>query len=124
MRRVVIQALLFGILAGCAQSTPEDRAALVGLWLPEDGSPHTIEFKEDGEFDFIYDVTPTLYILRLQWSLGRKGRVILASGGTTITCHYGLEGDRLSIDNGSGRECTRSATTPTTLMPRSFTRAP
>jgi len=124
MRPVVIQTLVFGILAGCAQSSPEDRAALVGLWLPEDGSPHTVQFKHDGEFDFIYEVTPAPYVLRLQWSLGRKGRINLASGGTTITCHYAIEDDRLSIDNGSGGECVRSATTPTTLMPRSFMRAP
>lgn len=116
--------LLFGVLlmAGCGQATEEDRAALIGLWLPEDGSPHTVEFKVDGEFDFVYGEG---YILRLGWELDRKGRVAfkMLDGEVVRRCSYELSGQNLAIDDGSGAECMRSATTPTTLMPQAFRRA-
>ncbi len=126
MRRPIMVACLAVLTASCAQSTAEDRKALIGLWQPVDGSPHTVEFKSNGEFDFIYQGGRPVSVLRLGWDLGRKGRVNikLHDGSIARTCHYSIEADRLAIDDGSGAECLRSATTPTTLMPRSFRRAP
>jgi hypothetical protein len=112
-------------VSSCAQSTEEDRKTLVGLWQPEDGSPHTVEFKDNMEFDFVYEARPVKTILRLGWALGRKGRINILQhdGAVARTCHYSISVDRLTIDDGSGAECLRSATTPTTLMPKSFRRA-
>ena len=123
-RHIAVAALVFAPLS-CAQSTEEDRKALIGLWEPEDRSRHTLEFKNDMEFDFIYRVGPPRTILRLKWELGRKGRVHIKTHDNQIakTCHYAIVGDRLTIDDGSGAECLRSAVTPTTLMPKSFRRA-
>lgn len=109
------------ILSSCAQATEEDRRLLVGFWQPEDGSSHTVEFKTDGEFNFNYDAG---YVLSVKWELGGKGRVDIKDHGGALykTCHYKIEASRLSIDDGSGKECLRSATTPTTLMPKAFRR--
>jgi hypothetical protein len=46
-------ALLSASLLSCKPATEEDRKALMGLWIPDDGSRHTIEFKPDGVFDFV-----------------------------------------------------------------------
>ena len=125
MRRRFVLALFALSLTSCAQSTEEDRKAFVGLWQPEDGSGHTVEFKDSMEFDFVYRAGRPQTILRLRWDLGRKGRVnIKAHDNSAIkTCHYSITADKLAIDDGSGAECLRSSVTPTTLMPRSFRRA-
>ena len=124
MRQSIWLALFALMLASCAQATEEDRKALVGLWQPEDGSRHTVEFKDNTEFDFVYDAGPPRTVLRLNWELDRKGRVNIKrpDGSIARTCYYTVTTDRLEIDNGSGAECLRSAATPTTLMPRSFRR--
>ena len=44
-RTMLIASLCTSLLA-CWPATEEDRKALVGLWMPDDGSRHTIEFKE------------------------------------------------------------------------------
>ncbi len=111
--------LLVGLaISGCSKATEADRAALMGLWKPEDGTTHTVEFKADGDFDYRY-----FAILRLSWALGRKGQVTLTSAnGVALTCYYKIENDRLLIDNGSGDTCVTPSATPPEPMPKSFTR--
>jgi hypothetical protein len=114
-----------GLLACDKPATEEDRKALVGLWTPVDGSRHTIEFKNDGVFDFVYDAGPPRTVLRIKWSLSTKGKVdIRADDGSHYkTCRYSINDGKLTIDDGDGRECLRSATSPTTLMPTAFNKA-
>jgi hypothetical protein len=124
----LLLALASAGLTACWPSAPteEERKALVGLWKPDDGSRHTIEFKNDGVFDFVYDAGPPRTVLRVKWSLTAKGKVnILQDDGSPYrTCRYSLDGGKLSIDDGDGRECLASATTPSTLMPKTFTKGP
>jgi hypothetical protein len=125
-RRVLTIALMGSTLLACRPATEEDRKALAGLWTPDDGSRHTIEFKDNGVFDFVYDVGPPRTVLRIKWSLSTKGKVDIRQddGSHYRTCRYSIDANKLTIDDGSGSECLRSATTPTTLMPRTFTRVP
>ena len=123
---IVLVALLGSSLLSCKPATEEDRKALTGLWIPDDGSSHTIEFKPDGVFDFVYDVgPPSRTVLRIKWSLDTKGKVdIRADDGSRYkTCRYSIEANKLSIDDGDGAECLRPAVTPVVLMPKAFTKA-
>jgi len=125
--RTLVMALMSGSLLACGRpATEEDRKALVGLWMPDDGSRHAIEFKGNGVFDFVYDVGPPRTVLRIKWSLDTKGKVDIRrdDGVHYKTCRYSIDANKLTIDDGSGAECLRSATTPTTLMPRTFTKSP
>ena len=125
-RTGALMALVTCLSACSKPATEEDRKALAGLWIPDDGSRHTIEFKENGVFDFVYDVGPPRTVLRIKWSLTTKGKVdILQDDGSHYrTCRYSIDVNKLVIDDGIGAECLRSATTPTTLMPRTFTKEP
>ena len=124
--RTLLMALMSGSLLACRPATEENRKALVGLWMPDDGSRHTIEFKETGVFDFVYDVGPSRTVLRIKWSLDTKGKVDIRQddGSRYKTCSYSIDADGLTIDDGSGSECLRISVTPTTLMPKTFTRRP
>jgi hypothetical protein len=124
--RTLLMVLMSGSLLACRPATEEDRKALVGLWMPDDGSRHTIEFKETGVFDFVYDVGPPRTVLRIKWSLDTKGKVDIRQddGSRYKTCSYSTDADRLTIDDGSGSECLRISVTPTTLMPKTFTKRP
>ena len=124
--RTLLIALMSSSLLACDPATEKDRKELVGLWMPNDGSRHTIEFKENGVFDFVYDVGPPRTVLRIKWSLSTKGKVDIRQddGSHYKTCRYSIDAGKLTIDDGSGSECLRSATTPTTLMPRTFTKSP
>jgi hypothetical protein len=124
--RIVLTVLLGSCLLSCKPATEEDRKALVGLWIPDDGSRHTIEFKPDGVFDFVYDAGPPRTVLRIKWALDTKGKVeIRADDGSRYkTCRYAIEAGKLSIHDGDGAECLRSATSPTVLMPKAFTKSP
>lgn len=123
---IVLVALLGSSLLSCNPATEEDRKALTGLWIPDDGSRHTIEFKPDGVFDFVYDVgPPSRTVLRIKRSLDTKGKVdIRADDGSRYkTCRYSIEANKLSIDDGDGAECLRPAVTAVVLMPKAFTKA-
>ena len=124
--RMSLIALTSGSLLACNPATEKDRKALVGLWIPDDGSRHTIEFKENGVFDFVYDVGPPRTVLRIRWSLSTKGKVDIRQddGSHYKTGRYSIDAGKLTIDDGSGSECLRSATTPTTLMPKTFAKSP
>jgi len=124
--RAFLVALLCGSVMACWPATEEDRKALVGLWVPDDSSRHTIEFKDNGVFDFVYDAGPPRTVLRVKWSLSTKGKVDIHQddGSHYKTCTYSIDTGKLAIDDGSGAECLRSATTPTTLMPKRFTKDP
>src|SRR5215813_13718470 len=124
--RTLLIALMSGSLLACNKpATEEDRKALVGLWIPDDGSRHTIEFKENGVFDFVYDVGPPRTVLRLKWSLDTKGKVDIRGddGSRYKTCRYAIEDDKLSIDNGDGGECLQPAVTPAVPMPTAFSKS-
>jgi hypothetical protein len=117
--RLAVLAALGLLLPSCSKATEEDRAAISGLWQPEDGTKRTVEFKADGEFNYLYFAT-----LRLKWELGRKGQVLLkgSDGSAFKTCFYKIENSRLLIDNGSGDTCVTPAATPPSPMPISFRR--
>jgi len=125
-RALLILLMAAGLAACDKPATPEDRKALVGLWIPDDGSRHTIEFKNDGVFDFVYDYAPIRTTLRVKWSLDKKGKVDIRQddGSYYKTCTYAIEGTRLTIDDGNGAGCIRSSATPTTYMPTKYTKSP
>ena len=125
-RTILMASICAGLLACDKPATEEDRKALVGLWMPTDGSRHTIEFKDNGVFDFVYDAGPPRTVLQIKWSLDTKGKVDIRqdNGSHYKTCRYAIDAGKLTIDDGSGGECLRSATTPSTLMPRTFTKSP
>ena len=76
--RPILIASIGTSLLGCWPATEEDRKALVGLWTPDDGSRHTIEFKDNGVFDFVYDAGPPRTVLRIKAkTLGREGIALL-----------------------------------------------
>ena len=115
-------------LAACWPETAseEDRTALVGVWIPDDGSRHDIAFRPDGVFDFLYDVGPPRTVLRVKWSLTNKGKVnILQDDGSHYkACRYAIDAGKLTIDDGSGNECLSPAVTPKIPMPKTFTKSP
>lgn len=120
----LLVVLLGGSVSACWPATEEDRKALVGLWIPDDGSRHTVDFKNDGVFEFVYDVGPPRTVLQVKWSLGAKGKVDIRQddGSHYKTCRYSIEAGKLTIEDG-GSECLRSATSPSTLMPKNFTKS-
>jgi hypothetical protein len=123
---IVLVALLGSSLLSCNPATEEDRKALAGLWVPDDGSRHTVEFKPDGVFDFVYDAgPPSRTVLRLKWTLDTKGKVDIRGddGERWKTCRYSIEAGKLSIDNGEGVECLQPAVTPPVPMPKAFTKS-
>lgn len=125
--RALLMAFMSGTLLACdPPATDEDRKALTGLWIPDDGSRHTIEFKRDGVFDFVYDAVPPRTVLRVKWSLDTKGKVdIRADDGSRYkTCRYSINAGKLTIDDGSGAECLSPSATPKIPMPTKFTKAP
>lgn len=123
--RITLIALLGGALLSCKPATEEDRKALTGLWIPDDGSRRAIAFREDGVFDFLYDPEPPGTVLRIKWSLDTKGEVEIRGddGSRYKTCRYSIDGRKLAIDDGNGAECLRPAVTPVVLMPKAFTKA-
>jgi hypothetical protein len=125
--RILLIALMAGSLLACSKpATDEDRKALVGLWVPDDGSRHTIEFMGNGVFEFVYDPAPIRTVLQVKWSLDTKGKVDIRQddGSPYKTCRYSIDAGKLTIDDGSGAGCIRSATTPTVFMPKTFTKKP
>ncbi len=126
IRRTLLVLSLGGSLAACWPATGEDRKALAGLWIPDDGSRHTVDFKENGVFEFVYDVSPPPTVLQVKWSMSTKGKVDIRQddGSHYKTCTFSIDAGKLTIDDGAGSECLRSATTPTTLMPKKFTKSP
>jgi hypothetical protein len=125
LRNIVLIALLSGGLLSCKPATEEDRKALVGVWIPDDGSGHAIEFRQDGVFNFLYETAPPGTVLQIKWSLDTKGEVEIraADGSRYKTCRYSIDGRKLAIDDGNGAECLRPAVTPVVLMPKAFTKA-
>jgi hypothetical protein len=123
---LLIALMSVSLLACDKPATEEDRKALTGLWIPDDGSRHTIEFKKDGVFDFVYDAGPPRTVLRIKWSLDSKGKVdIRADDGSRYkTCRYSIDAGKLTIDDGSGSECLRSGASGETRMPKTFTKSP
>jgi len=126
MRRHFLALILIAFAtASCSDpATEEDRKEVIGIWTPDDGSGHLVEFRENGEFYFLYDPGPPSTVLQVGWKLRSKGKVdILQHDGSVYrTCNYKIEAGKLSIDDGNGAECVRSATTPTTLMPLVFSK--
>jgi hypothetical protein len=123
---IVPVALLGSSLLSCNPATDEDRKALTGLWIPDDGSRHTVEFKPDGVFDFVYDAgPPSRTVLRLKWTLDTRGEVDIRGddGARWKTCRYSIAAGRLTIDNGNGAECLQPAVTPPVPMPKAFSRS-
>ena len=111
---------LMAALAGCGTAaTPEERASLVGIWSPTDGTGRIITFHDDGVFDYRYFVT-----LRLHWELGSQGEIKLSSvdGGVRWSCWYTLEDGLLTIDKGRGETCVTPNATPPDPMPLEFRR--
>lgn len=121
MRRFSMLVLALSLVAGCDRPAEADRQKLIGLWMPEDGSRRTLEFKPDGVFDFRYMAT-----WRLRWELRSASRVALLGGDGTLvnTCTFAVEGDRLTIHDGAGRSCDGPRVTPPSPMPIHYRKAP
>jgi hypothetical protein len=125
--RALLIVLLGSNLLACSKpATSEDRKALVGLWIPNDGSRHTIEFMDNGVFEFVYDPGPIKTTLQVKWSMDTKGKIDIRQddGSPYKTCKHAIDAGKLTIDDGSGAGCIRSATTPTVYMPTKFTKSP
>lgn len=116
---VAIVALV-SVLGSCGEApSEEDRLALIGLWMPENGSGKYIEFKADGVFDYKYFVT-----LRVHWQLLHPGEVQFGGigGGGERSCYYEIKDGVLHIDNGKGETCLTPNATPPDPMPLTFRR--
>ena len=100
---ILLMVLLGGSVLACRPATEEDRKALAGLWIPDDGSRYSIEFKKNGVFEFVYDVGPPRTVLRIKWSLATKGKVDIRQddGSHYRTCRYSIDADKLAIDDGA-----------------------
>ena len=123
---LLVALMSVSLLACDKPATEEDRKALTGLWMPDDGSRHTIEFKKDGVFDFVYDAVPPRQVLRIKWSLDSKGKVDIRShdGARYKTCRYTIDAGKLTIDDGNGKECLSPSVSPKIPMPTKFAKAP
>lgn len=117
--------IAFATASCTAPPTEEDRKALTGVWTPDDGSGRVVEFRDNGDFYFLYDPGPPSTVLQVGWKLRSKGKVdiLQQDGAVWKTCSYAIETGKLAIDDGNGAECVRSATAPSTLMARVFSRA-
>ncbi len=119
-RRFRYLAALLLVTACAPQATEADRAALIGIWQPTDGSIHALEFRADGDFDFI----PAQGVVHRQaWSLPSKGSVTLTpydGGAGPTTCTYSIAADVLTIGDGD-KTCLRYAAYEVD-MPRTFKR--
>jgi hypothetical protein len=120
--RWLVPLALVAALGGCGvPATPEERASLVGIWAPTDGSGQIITFHDDGVFDYLYFAT-----LRMHWELGKQGEIKLSStdGGVRWSCYYTLVDGLLHIDKGNGETCVTPGATPPDPMPLEFRREP
>jgi len=101
-----LPTVLFGCLwlAACS-GNDADRAKLVGKWN-SDRPPDYVELSEDGSFEYV-NGKGIKTVLQLYWKMGSGDTIVLsmADGVNPRSCHYKLDGDRLTIDDGKGFSC-------------------
>lgn len=98
-------ALLLALLAVSVASAEDNK--LVGNWNAVDQPGKWAEFRADGTFRYIYDLTPPPVILEVYWKAGWFSKVTLsmANNGNPRDCHYRIDGDDLTLDDGTGKSC-------------------
>ena len=102
--------LLIGCLAAAALLAAPAEAQqhqLVGKWESVDQPGKWAEFLANGEFHYRYGTGPTPITLQIYWKTGWSSALTLGSkdGQSVRSCKYRIEGDTLTIDNGSGKSC-------------------
>jgi hypothetical protein len=104
MRVYASAVLLVALLATSAQAADDK---LVGKWNSVDQPGKWVELRADGVFRYIYDLTPPPTILEIYWKTGWFGTLTLsmANNGNARDCKYKIDGDDLTIDDGSGKSC-------------------
>ncbi len=95
---------------------------LVGLWQAVEDPTKMMEFSQDGTFRYVYSPAAPRAILHLRWKAGWFGKVTLSqeNGDGSRSCSVKVQGDSLTIDDGSGRSCIPNR--PVEMLTR-FTRA-
>ena len=121
--RAALLALMLVPLSGCGKpATAEDRTALEGDWLANDGSAHRLYFAPNGTFQFEYSAGT---VWQLHWDLGSSGQIKLSSYEDHVPiadCNYIITGNVLHIDNGQGAPCAKPDVTPDSPIPLGFNR--
>lgn len=114
-------ALLLTLLLLTASPATADDAKLVGVWTSTDQPGKMMEFGADGTFRYLYNLAPRT-ILQLKWKLGWFSKVTLSmeNGGNARSCTYKIDGDTLTLTDGSGNSCIGNHPVE---MAQSFTRA-
>jgi hypothetical protein len=119
-RLLVIVIIACGWLAGC--SNEEDRAKLIGHWVAVGKPTDTLDFRDDGSFEYLSGegIRTSLQIF---WKMGGGHSVVLsmANGVNPRSCYYKLDGDHLTFDDDSGGSCLPGEPDS---MPMEYTRAP
>jgi hypothetical protein len=103
-RLLIIAVMACGWLAAC--SNEEDRAHLLGLWVAVGKPSETLEFRDDGSFEYVSGIGIKTR-LQIFWRMGMGHKIVLsmADGVNPRSCYYKLEGDHLTFDDGSGSSC-------------------
>ncbi|HSY87315.1 MAG TPA: hypothetical protein VLA85_12165 [Verrucomicrobiae bacterium] len=103
-RLLVIAITACGWLAAC--SNEADRAKLIGKWVAVGKPSETLEFRDDGSFEYLSGVGIRTS-LQIFWRMGSGNKVVLsmADGVNPRSCYYKFDGDHLTFDDGSGSSC-------------------
>jgi hypothetical protein len=111
-------ALLIALLASPAALAADDK--LVGKWNSVDQPGKWAEFRADGTFRYIYDLSPPPTVLEVYWKTGwfSKMTFSMANDANGTDCKYKLDSDDLTLDDGSGNSCL-----PHIKMAQQFKRA-
>ena len=103
-RFLIIAIMACGWLSAC--SNEEDRAKLLGHWVAIGKPTDTLDFRDDGSFEYLSGegIKTSLQIF---WKMGGGHSVVLsmANGENARSCYYKLDGDHLTFDDGSGASC-------------------
>ena len=121
-RRHLMKTVAFPLLFATLQPAVADESQLLGLWQAVEQPGKLMEFGQDGTFRYVYDTNPPRAILQLRWEAGSFGKVTLSqeNGAGSRSCSVKVEGDSLTIDDGSGQSCIPNQ--PVEMLTR-FTRA-
>jgi hypothetical protein len=94
-------------LLAAAQPAAADDKPLLGTWMAVGQPGKTLEFRDDGMFRYVYNPSPPPTVLQLRWKTGWFGKLTLSqeNGGGGRSCSLKVDGDSLTIDDGSGGSC-------------------
>lgn len=99
-------ALLVASLAAALPAFAQQHE-LVGKWEAVNQPGKWIDFKANGEVHYLYSITPVPTRLMVNWKTGWFHSLTLSQigGGGARSCKYAIDGDSLTIDDGSGKSC-------------------